>query len=436
MSVINCLTGGGQNPLNTRLSPSGTDTSSLAGDADLRALRAMSHPSRSSLIRELSGGETASYSPPEFPQIEPLIQIGPTELLDRGDIYAWQRWTTAEQNPWPWARKATIRHSNRVELSSVQVTVPEDLYLLNACLNSLFPTLSAKDSARKVLISLEDDNLAVTTSVKASSWQGSQLKESILEIRALVFFTSRLRSQDWQIVRQVLCILCSERAIQFMAKIAELRPTIRTSPNGSGVAQCERFLQAINSLNLVGGTRSVGLALTRCQLSLRSLIDRTGSLTLEWREFISQKGDGVTRGELRRILSDVLQGQEEPIPDLLTPYVKKKSYLYNVPVGSDQQELPVTGFKMPSFKTQGIVIKKPMDSSLETTQDFCFLIIDENIWFDDEAKLGRLLEESHRAKEWFSTSKTNATYDGAERAFIHKWVQILKSQLPQDILVE
>jgi hypothetical protein len=135
-------------------------------------------------------------------------------------------------------------------------------------------------------------------------------------------------------------------------------------------------------------------------------------------------------------LSDALQGQEEPIPDLLTPYVKKKSYLYNVPVGSDQQELPVTGFKMPSFKTQGIVIKKPMDSSLETTQDFCFLIIDENIWFDDEAKLGRLLEESHRAKEWFSTSKTNATYDGAERAFIHKWVQILKSQLPQDILVE
>lgn len=435
MSIINCLTGGGQNPLNTRLSPSGTDTSSLASDAELRALRAMSLPSRSSLIRELSGSETAYYSPPEFPQIEPLVQIGPTKLLDRGDIYAWQRWTTADQNPWPWARKATIRHANRIELSSVQVTVPEDIYLLNAWLNSLFPTLLTKDAARKVLVSLEDDNLAVTTSVKASSWQGSQLKESILEIRALVYFISRLRPQDWQITRQVLCILCSEKAIQAMAQIAELRPTIRRSSNGSDVAQCERFLHAINSLNLVGGTWSAELALARRQLSLRGT-SRAGSLTLEWREFTPQKGGGVTREELRGILSQTLKGQEEPIPDLLTPYVKKKSYLYSVPVGRDQQRPPVTDFEMPSFKTQGIVIKNPMDGSLETTQDFCFLIFDENIRFDDEARLGQPLEESYRADELFTMTNTNAKYDKADRAFIQKWIRILKNQLPQDTFVE
>src|SRR5258706_6402627 len=45
MSVIRCLTGGGPNFLNSRLSPSGTETSSLAGDAELIALRAMSLPS-------------------------------------------------------------------------------------------------------------------------------------------------------------------------------------------------------------------------------------------------------------------------------------------------------------------------------------------------------------------------------------------------------
>ena len=433
MSIINCLTGGGQNPLNSRLSPSGTDTSSLAGDAELRALRAISLPSRSSLVRELSSGETAYYSPPEFPQIEPLVQIGPTTLLDRGDIYAWQRWATAEQNPWPWARKATIRHANRVELSSVQVTVPEDIYLLNACLNSWFPMLLAKDAARKVLVSLEDDNLAVTTSVKAASWHGAQLKESILEIRALVYFRSRLRPEDWQITRQVLCILCSEKAIQAMAQIAELRPTIRRSSNGSDIAQCERFLQAINSLNLVGGTRSAGLALVRRQLSLRRLTDKAGSLTLEWREFTPQRDGGVTGEELYGILSHALKGQEEPVLDLLTPYVKKKSYLYNVPVGSDQQRPPVTAFEIPSFQTQGIIIKV---GSLEITQDLCFLIFDENVRFDDEAKLGQPLEDSHKAKELFAMTKTNSKYGQADHAFIQKWIRILRGQLPHSTLVE
>lgn len=439
MSIIRCITGGGQNTLNSRLSPSGTDISSVAGDSELIAFRAMSLPSRSSLAPELANGDMdglASNSFSEFPEVELLVQISSSALLNRPDIYSWQRWANTEQNPWPWVQKATIRHANRVELHSLQITMPEEIHLLCTCLESWFPELLVEDAAKKVLISLQDDNLAVTTLVNATYWQNDQLKESTLEVRALVYFRSRLRPEDWHITRRVLCILCSEKAIEAISHIANLTPSIRRSLNGRDRAQCEQFLQAVNSLNLVGGTRSAGLALGRRQLCLQGVTDSAGSPTFEWSKFTPHREDGVTGDEFYRILSDTLKEPQKYIPDLLTPYVKNKSFVYTIPIDSDCQGPPATAFEIRPFRTKGILLKKLKITSIKSIQDFCFLIIDENVQFDDEAKLGQLLEETYKAEDFFAIVKANGTYDQADYTFIHKWIQILKGQLLQDTPVE
>lgn len=435
MSIIRCLTGGGPNILNPRLSPSGTDTSSMAGDAELIALRAMSLPSRSSLVPELSNDGMTGLDrngSPEFPEIELLVQISPATLLDREDIYSWWRWAATEQDLLPWTQKATIRHSNLVELGFLQVTMPEEIHLLEICLKSCFPDLFVKDAARKLLVSLQDDNLAVTTLVKATSWRGNQLDESILEVRALVYFRSGLRSRDWQITRRILCILCSEKAVEGLAQIAKLSPFIHWSSNRSDAAQCKRFLQEINSLNLIRGAQSAGLALMRCQLSLRAVRDNAGSSIYEWIKFSPQRDDGLTEGDLYEIVLRSLKKQEISTPDLLTLYIKKTLFLYIVPVGNGQQEPPATDLEIPNFKTQGVLIKKSKVDWVETTQNFCFLVINEKVRFDDDARLGQLLEESKRAKEWFAIANTNAKIDKGDRALIDQWVQILKGHVPQD----
>ncbi|OBT95141.1 hypothetical protein VE01_07405 [Pseudogymnoascus verrucosus] len=439
MSIIKCITGGGPNTLNSRLSPSGTDISSLAGDSELIALRAMSLPSRSSLAPELSNGDMdglASSSSSEFPEVELLVQVNSSALLNRPDTYSWQRWATAEQNQWPWVQKATIRHSSRVELRSLQVTMPEEIHLLRACLESWFPGLSVKDAAKKVLISLQDDNLAVTTSVNATYWQNDQSKESILEVRALVYFRSRLSSEEWHIKRQVLSILCSEKAIEAISHIANLSFSIRRSFNGRDRSQCEQFLRAINSLNLVGGTRSASLALGKSQLSLQVVTDSAGSPIFEWSKFTPQRDDGVTGDEFCGILSRTLNEPQKYVPDLLTPYVKNKSFMYTIPIDSDCRGSPVTAFELLPFRTKGILVKNSKTTSVKSIRNFCFLITDENVQFDDEARLGQLLEETYKAGELFAMVKANETYDQADRTFIRKWIRILKGQLPQDTLVE
>ena len=365
---------------------------------------------------------------PEFPAIEHLVQIAPI-ALSGGHIYSWQRWATSQQDVRPWARRATIRHSNLVELRSLQVTMPETIHLIETCLTLCFPGLSIKDAARKLLISLQDDNIAVTAAVKATSVRPN---DSILDIRALVHFRSRLGPDDWQITRQLLCILCTKKAIEGVAQIAELNPSTHWSANRSDSAQCKRFRQGINSLNAVGGSRSAGLALVRRQLCLRALADSTGSSTFGWTRFSPQRDDGLMGEELCGIMSGTLQRQEASIPDLLTPYIRKTTCLNIIPVVKYQQGPLATGLGIPNFQARGILIKKPKGWD-ETTQDFCFLIISEDVRFDDDMELGGLLEEANRAKELF---QADATYNQGDRALIDRWVQILKCHLPQDTPLE
>jgi hypothetical protein len=150
--------------------------------------------------------------------------------------------------------------------------------------------------------------------------------------------------------------------------------------------------------------------------------------------FSPQGNDGVKEEELYGIISYVLKEQEVPIPVIFKPYIKKELFRYIVPVGSDQEGPPSTALNIPNFRSQGVLIKKPKVGWVETTQYYCFLVINDNVQFDDEINLGRLLEESIMAKERYAISKTK--YDHEDKALIRLWFLILQGRLPQDTPLE
>ncbi|KIW89574.1 uncharacterized protein Z519_09730 [Cladophialophora bantiana CBS 173.52] len=436
MSVLTCLAGGRDNLLSSRLSPSGTDMSSQPGDTELTASRAISLPSRSSLMRELPNGDMAgllkdkSSGPLEF---GPLVQIDSIASPHGQDYRHWRRWATNEQDLSLWTGKATIRHSNQVELSFVQVAMPTEVLLLDACLTSCFPYLTPKEAARKLLVSLLDDDLAVTASMEATSRQGYQFHNSTLDVRALIYFRSALNPEDWGIARHVLAILCDQEALRALAEIAELNPDIYPTSERCDRPDCERFKQAIDWVKAVGGTKSAGLALARRQLCLRSVSSKDGSsMKFEWTKFCPQSDDGLSGEDLLGIMSHISASPEAAVPALLTPYIKKNRCTYAVQVSSDDQGPPSTVLEIPNLLTSGALIKKPTTGWPETTQDFCFLVTNETVRFDDVAQLGQLLEESRRAKELYVIVRKKVTYNQRDFALIDWWIRVLKNELPYD----
>jgi hypothetical protein len=317
------------------------------------------------------------------------------------------------------------------------VAIPENIHLIKNCLDACFPEFSTQAAATKLLNSLQDDNLAVTTAVKVVERQGNQIDESTLEVRALVYFRSGLRTKDWQITRQILCVLCSEKAIQGLAQITAINPSISRRSSTTD-AQCEQFLRAINSLNLIGGSKSAGLA--RSQLFLRTI---SRPSLFEWSSFSPPRTDavigstepggfsGFTGEQLFDIMSKALTTENVFIPSLLTPYIEKKSYQYTIPGPSDRRGPPAKTLQIPNFATQGVIIKKSKDSRSEGAPELCFLVTNEHIQLDDETKLGELLEESYTAKEFYRVSKQVDSYNQGDKALIANWVRVLKGHMPR-----
>ncbi len=437
-SVLTCLAGGRDSFLSSRLSPSGTDISSQLSETGLTSSRAMSLPSRASLTRELLNGDaigTPIETSPNPLEIEPLLQIDDATLLDGQDVHHWRRWVANEQESGSWVSKATIRHSNQVELSFLQMTMPAEVDLLRVFLTSWFPALTLKEAARKLLTSLQDDNLAVTASVKATSWQENQVNRFTLEVRALVYFRSALKPENWEIARHVLAILCDPKALKGLCEIAELNPNDQPTSDRCVDADCEPFKQAINWVKAVGGTTSAGLALRRRQLYLRSVSNNDGSSKFEWMISRPEQEGGVLEHLLERI-SQTSESCEEGVPEILTPYIKRFRRTYIVPQGRDEQGPPATALKIPDLRTSGALIKKPTTGWPEDTQDFCFLITNDNVRFDDIAKLGQLLEDTRRAKELYVIVRKKATYHQGDLALIDWWIRVLKNQSPYDTFFE
>ena len=438
MSILACLAGGRANLQRSRLSPSGTDTSSQWGDPEVPTLFGTPLPLRSSLAPDSRNGSTIESHRNElqgFSEIELLVLADHNTPTDENDIYKWRRWSKNEPNSPAWTYQAIIRHSNDVEIANLRVTLPEDIQTLQSCMASCFPDLSVEDAARRLLTTMQDENLAITTSVKIAARQGNKRQKSVSAVRAFLYFRSALKPEDWRIMRQVFCIICSKKAMEKLAQMAGFPSSIEPYYNSSADTDGERLLRAMSWPEFVSGDQSAGLALTRSRLCLRAFTTSTGSSVFEWTNFPAQIDVGLTADQLRAAMSHASRSINRSTPDLLKPYITKHLRQYTVPVRNGRQILPAT-IKIPTFRTQGVLIKKPKEGWPHTTQDFCYLVTGENVQFDDEAKLGQLLQETKNADEVFGVIRKDHQDNSVDESFLDRWIQILKGQLPQDTTFE
>jgi len=343
------------------------------------------------------------------------------------DSCKWQIWTEADVQNHSWAAKATIRHSNVVEFSRVQLNLPEDRKLLEVWLNSFFPGISVADAARKLVRTMCDDDATVKIRLDIDTGQMNRLSEAGIMVRTLVYCQSALKPENWQISRRLLCIICSEKALNQLTQVAEVMfPVGIVFDHHEGVSY-HQLSQAMEKLKSLGGKQSAALAIFRRQLCLRIAPSRSDNNKLQWRQFSAQHPDELTTRDLAIIMSRLVKTRNVPMPELLTPYSQEEWTLLIAPANQKVEILGDENHDVPIFKSLGVLIKKPI-SWPKGTQDFCFFVMDESIHFDDAFKLGKMIEEANAMEEFFGVVKSHAKCHSADIAFFDQWAKDLKDE--------
>ena len=397
-------------------------------------------------FREMSLPLRGSSAPPQrratppayFPdRAEELYEIGAllTTNLDASilleDTYHWRRWVPAESDPLLWTKRASIRHANQIELSSLRLIVPEDLPVLQVFLQVCFPDMLETDAAKKLLALLTDDNLTFSTSLTLESRLGSRPNDSMCNARVMTFFRSSFRPTDWQIVRQLAILFCSKESAECLAHIAGADISgIPWSTRDRLGTEC--IVEAINKLNFVSGMQSAGLALGRLALCLKASPKPSRECGYAWARYGPQIEGAISADLLSLVIARLVSETDTDISDLVVPYVQKQclSYIIQAEQSTDKKLCRPLG--LPEFSTGGILIKKH-EGWPDEVPEFCFLVVDETADFDEERHLAKLLDMTQRRKERFGVDKKGARFSLHDKDLIDRWVQILARPLLPDI---
>ncbi|KIW40797.1 uncharacterized protein PV06_07970 [Exophiala oligosperma] len=446
-SILACLAGGRTNLRQVRLSPSGTEASSQMSEIGISNFPDISLPLRSSTAPEQAHAELVGDLDADKETIlqrhrqpDPASSSATENALD---THQWRKWEEADPDEHPWAAHATIRHSNVVQYSYWQLILPVDKKVLENCLEVVFPKISAEEAARQLVNTMCDTNMTVKTRWKFDAKQMPPGESPGVEIlvRALVYAQCALKPENWRITRRLSCILCSQRALQQLAEIAHvvLPPTgLVDDEIGSGI-NCQQVLQAIDKLKLCSGQKSAGLAMFRRQLCLRATHKVSdGFEELEWFAFSHQSsatnvGTIKTTRKLASVIASTFFGRKRhpTVAPVLAPYVEAESTLHILPTDHEMDNLARREADALRFKSPGILIKKPTTWPGKTPE-FCLLVTEENVDFEDEVRLGEMIEEAQAADEVFGVVKEHANCGGSTEdmaAIFSQWAKNMKGVL-------
>ena len=136
------------------------------------------------------------------------------------------------------ARKLTIRHSNMILFKYVHLPIPENAKELVDFLKGVARLRGA--STKEIAAALWRTISSQATSVATTTSRIDQIKSDWLKltpmlrpveksgVRALFSFRSLLRSNDWQVVREIRCISCTYLAAQKLASLAGVVSVVST----------------------------------------------------------------------------------------------------------------------------------------------------------------------------------------------------------------
>ncbi|KIW19326.1 hypothetical protein PV08_03620 [Exophiala spinifera] len=430
-NILACLAGGRARLKGMRLSPSGTEvSSSQRSDRDMSNLRGISLPLRSSTAPDF--GPTATVGDLFAAEVGnspthalPDCAVSLMSTTNTVDAHQWRNWEEADPHQYPWATLATIRHSNVVKYSNLQLTLPAGKKELEMCLDAIFPEMRAEEAAGRLLRTMCDDTMTIKTCWNSGTRRMGEETEPDIPVRAFVYAQCALNPESWHVTRRLLLILCCERALQHLAAIAHVALPARVVDDSvDSNVSCHQVLQAVDNLKLCTGGPSAGLAIFRRQLFLRATVNTCGHEELEWVHLSHPPTNGPTTWELGSILPNFSKKQEVMAP-ILTPYIQAESALQIIPTFHKMTNLAKKEVDIFRFKSPGILIKKPTTWPGKTPE-FCLLVTEQNIHFDDKVRLGDMIEEAKRVDEVFGVVKQSAKYGSRDMAFFSQWAKSMK----------
>lgn len=356
----------------------------------------------------LQSSSSHSSPRPSTPETPTLIDLSPEDegddtemsdfqLLERDDEAIQStnvnndqpllRFSISHNAPDHWSRHATIRHSNLVSFEFRHFAIPEDPKELHAYLNSLGMEGGMSHKAKCLLEILEEES-AVTIPMNGihqleNLWTRSGpplIPENEYPIRARVMFHTTLRSEDWQLMKELSCFTSSQRAAMQLMKIAGKdcsSPTIDWN-----LHCCPCLIADAQSLRSLSGTKSVSCAANNLGLRL-SFKGETTEVHMRWvKAPYTEEIEARFRG-LWTVL-DPSCSDDKNIVGFHSSNLLEEVSTNNS--GCSPSLAPLLPILWRSFRHGGVILKKP-SSWPESCPTFCFMVVDDTS-FDHEPGLG------------------------------------------------
>ncbi|KAF4184210.1 hypothetical protein CNMCM7927_008210 [Aspergillus lentulus] len=355
------------------------------------------------------------------------------DFEDRSDIvfneepHPYLRYSQSSTHLPPWRQHATIRHSDMVHFSFHILSIPEDLPQIRKTLESLGEPSSSLHDTCSLLLQLMGDIESVTVTMNAiyqleAMWTDRPHCLNALAdhpVRARVLFNTYLR-EDWQVVREIHCIVASRLALRTLALVTTGRNPV--TPHLGNIPDLTVETDGVRALRRFSGSDSLAAALSAAYLRLVTDVSEATETNSRW----------------------VLRGVTEE--NSLFDFEKKIAYKQAGNPTSVKDEAIACGSSVPIElkglygstqrldRTGAILIKRPLFWTTESP-DFCLMVLDGTS-FTDPIELGRKLSRACEDENIYITGpekrKREHPLSEHDQFGILRWIEILSGRLPDD----
>lgn len=320
----------------------------------------------------------------------------------------------------PWAAQTCIQHSDIVDLSFRVLLLPE-----------------TEDGAKNLYFSLQNDeeNMAAVLELLdlaqirqfsvllrrrkipeiEAYWTGSDgyasrtvsSADSDEVIKVVLLFRTFCRPRDWQIVREVYCLVCPSPVSEIFYDTTEMDTDLAWGNELPQPAQPSEIIDALSRVRDFAAQDSVVCALRDAKLVLsRGSQNWEDGGRLQW----SLPADyDISEGALKRYFD--LFDPTSPVGRILEPYYRHRSRLVQIPRTGQSTNVLSGLAQVPEDMGNGgaILALKPTNWSLRSSQS-CLFVLQEHD-FDDDSQLVQLLYNAIAAGDALKVEGATLTKD-------------------------
>ena len=334
-----------------------------------------------------------------------------------------------------WTPNTSIRHSDIVMFSFRVLEIPENQQSFHDLIYSL--RYNRENStmmlhALKVILqnqytlSLKRDQLhdieKYWTGVNAQTSYGRSItNHPDQRIKTLLLFRTFCQQEDWQLRREVYCVIWSSRAASLLSMILETDINFSFDEDSLLSIQHSEFIRAFQQLRKLSGRRSVAYALHNTSLILLPCDDASGrGSQLQWRQPQSQ---GIPEHVIAGYVA--LFDSASCSEDLVQSYYHQFGRLLWVLRTEQGTDTPPDLERIPDNVGEGgaMLTVKPGAWPQQCPRFCLFVLLGHG--FHDEAHLGRLLRYTIQVRDMYcvyeDAAQGSEPLTAADRHLLRSW---------------